>query len=78
MPKFGPLSAERPDLQALSTSQALTVIRREIRSHVHQIAPPKPIMCPPHKRGHHETGLQLWFEPDSLFNIGRWYRIVSF
>jgi hypothetical protein len=76
MPDFGPLSAERPELQALSTIQALTAIRSEIRSHVRQIAPPKPLVRPPHKRGHCETGPQLWFEPDCQFNLGRWYQVV--
>jgi hypothetical protein len=78
MPNFGPLSTERPDLQALSTSQALTAIRREICSSVLQIAPPKPLTRPPHKGGHYETGPHLWFEPDRCFNLGRWYQIVRF
>ena len=78
MPNFGPLSAERPELQGLSTDQALTLIRREIRTSVCQIAPPKPPLSLPHERGHHETGPQLWFEPDGKFNLGRWYQIVSY
>ena len=72
MPNFGPLSAERPELQAL------TVIQREIRSNVRQIAPPKPLVSPPHKCGHREMGPQLWLEPDHQFNLGRWYQFVSF
>jgi len=78
MPNFGPLSAERPELQGLSTDQALTVIRREIRTSVRQIAPPKPPFSLPHKCGHHEIGPQLWFEPDRQFNLGRWYQLVSY
>ena len=78
MPYFGPLSAERPELQALSSAQALTAILIEIRSTVRQIAPPKPPLRLPHKRGHHETGPHLWLEPDYGFNIGRWYQEVHF
>jgi len=78
MPNFGPLSAERPELQALSTTQAITAIRSEIRSSVRQIAPPKPFMRRPHKRSHYETGPHLWFEPDCEFNLGRWYQVVRF
>ncbi|KAF8803121.1 hypothetical protein BYT27DRAFT_7110679 [Phlegmacium glaucopus] len=73
-PYFGPLSAEHPDLQSLSTDQAFTAICREIRHSIRQIAPPKPPVCPPHRRGHNERGPQLWFEPNGQLNLGRWYQ----
>jgi hypothetical protein len=78
MPNFGPLSAGHPELQALSTSQALTAIQKEIRSTVLQIAPPKPPIRPPHKRGHRETGPHLVLKPHCEFNLGRWYQVVCF